>query len=144
MPLFGIMYSERGQLKIYNRIVPSSLALPEAERLVLLFILQRTVGWRKAWEVIAPKEFENGAFRRIAGQKVMIVPGTGLRTEQVIQAVEALKTMGAVEAYYYRARNAYRVVEDWCHPALPPHGDRAVWTVRETDYVYSEQANDEE
>ena len=143
MALFGITYSERAQLKIYSRVIPSCFSLSEYERLVLLFILQRTVGWRKAWEVIAPREFEVGAFRRKAGQKIMIVRGTGLAPGRVIQAVQSLRTMGAIETHEYPSRTAYRVIEDWCHPDLPQEGDYAPWRVNEVEYRYSECANDE-
>lgn len=141
---FGIRYSQRAQLKIYNRIVPSCLALPERERLVLLFVLQRTVGWRKAWDLIYAKEFEIGAFRKNAGKKSMIVPGTGLPPDQVTQAIASLQAMGAVEAHGYGSRTAYRIVEDWCHPELPQGSNYEIWKVNESEYIYSERVNDED
>ena len=141
---YGIRYNERAQLKIYNRIVASFFCLPEDERLVLLFILQRTVGWGKAWKTISPQDFSTGVFRGDAGQRNVIIGGTGLASDRVTQALRSLQGMGAVEAHELGRQTIYRIIEDWCHPELPTEGRYRIWSVHESEYAYDEAANQEE
>ena len=139
MVMFGIRYTERAQLKIYNRVVPSYFSLGEDERTVLLFILQRTVGWRRAWELISPKEFQNGAFRRKFGKRTLVIRGTGLPTDRVAQAIRALSKIGAIEVCEIGTKTAYRIVEDWCHADLEGFG---IWGPNDNDYLYDEDEGD--
>lgn len=136
MIYFGVTYTKIGQLKMYNRVVPSSLSLPPEERSVLLFILQRTVGWGKMWEAISPVQFERGVFRRSGGKRHVIVRGTGLPYAQVSQAIAILRAMGAADTEEYGSRTVYRIIPEWLHSDL--REGAAIWEVNEADIMYHE------
>lgn len=139
MIYLGVTYTERGQLKMYNRVVPSSFSLPQAERSVLLFILQRTVGWRKVWEAISIKQLVGGVFRRSGGKRHAIVRGTGLPTHEVSRAIAILREIGAVETEEHGPRTIYRIVPEWIHPDLLGGTAYAIWQITESDYIYHEE-----
>ena len=127
--------TERGQLKVYNRIVRSSLSLGEAERLTLLFVLDRTIGWQKVLKAISHAEFLNGVFRKKAGHRRLVVHGTGLSWERVCQAIHSLEGMGAIRVHRLGSADVYEINDDWCHPDLPREGACKVWDLNESDYI---------
>jgi len=133
-------HTERGQLKLYSRTVRNSNALPVTQGLVLLFILDRTIGWQKVFETISVGEFARGSFRRKSGRRFKIAPGTGLSSKEVVAAISDLREIGAIEVSNVGSKTAYRVAEDWCHPDLQHAG---MWRLNESDYVYSADRGDQ-
>ena len=130
----GYRFTERGQLKIYNRIVSSSFSLPDHERLVLLFILDRTVRWRKVFAFISMPEFQNGVFRR----RRVVVRGTGLAPELIEQALENLERTGAIDSIRTMSGMAYCINETWCDRDLLER-----WEINDDDLVRDDQADEE-
>ena len=135
----GYKYTKLGQLKLYNRIVRSSFSLPDAERSVLLFILDRTVGWQKAAETISNKEFERGVYRRKGGQSRLVTQGTGLSPEQINRAVAALCELRAIEVDHIASKSIYGIEAKWCHPELEIKGMSKIWSVGEGDFIYKNE-----
>lgn len=142
-PLHFHSYSERGQLKIYQRTLNSAFSLSNNERLVLLFILERTVRWKRAWEYISEREFSNGVFRRQEGARRIVVRGTRLSAEAVDRAIASLRQMGAIETDTNPAGKGYRINENWRHPELISMGHLNLWDLSEGDYEYDEGAGGE-
>lgn len=126
-------YTTLGELKIYGRTIRSSFSLPDVERNVMLFVLDRTVGWHNVWEFISPSEFVNGVRRRKSGNVRVVVAGTALTLEQLDEALASLKERGAIEIDRIGDKVVYKVNEDWSHPDLqgPP-----MWELNEADYDY--------
>ena len=130
------VFTTLGQLKIYQRIVRSSLSMAEPERRVLLFILDRSIGWNKASEIIATQEFVEGVFRRKKGHRRTIVRGTGLTTQQLREALDNLHEIGAITWADEPRGTRYWIDEDWCHSELRVVGGKFMWEVHENDYRY--------
>ena len=131
----GYRYSERGQLKIHSRVNRCSLFLSEEERLVLLFILDRTIGWRKVWATISCSQFVNGVIRRSGEGAIRVASGTRLTPSQVDGALTRLLEGGAIEIERFAGKVAYKINEYWCHPSLQEVG---MWELNESDYDYDE------
>jgi len=129
-------YGQSGQLKIYARTVRSCLSLPEDERLVMLFVLDRSVERGNSLAIISLKEFEGGIIRKKAGKRVTVVRGTGLAPERVTIAIDALREAGAITACRQGSNISCYINEDWLHPDLPQQGQFALWSVNESDYIY--------
>ena len=129
-------YKPSGQIKIYSRIVRGSLALPEDQRLVLLFVLDRSIERGNSLATISLKEFEGGIIRKKAGKRVTVVPGTKLPPERLIAAIDALRDAGAITISRREANIFCSINEDWLHPVLPRTGPYALWGVNERDYLY--------
>ena len=130
----GYRYTEVGELKIYTRTVRSALCLSELERVVLLFILDRTIGWHKVWDTISSAQFVSGVIRR-GGQRV--ASGTRLTTSQINEALSCLRESEAIELDRSRGKVAFKINEYWCHPDLR---DCGMWELHENDYDYDNAA----
>jgi hypothetical protein len=141
--LDGYSYNFRGQLKIYQRMVRSSFSLADHERSVLLFVLDRTIGWRRLSTRISMSEFYNGVFRGTGPSRTLVVRGTGLTAEQLTLAIARLVELGAIETQSTPPHVIYRIKEAWIHPELPGAGPLSLWEVNESDYVYREEPEDE-
>lgn len=135
----GHKYTEIGQLKIYNRIVRNSFLLPYEQQVTLLFVLDRTVGWKKSHSSISISEFEHGVFREKSNSRTLIVPGTGLPPERVTLALGALKGSGAIEVDQVKSNTWYGINEEWHHPDFSPASSWQPWTLNESDYVYDDE-----
>jgi hypothetical protein len=135
-------YTERGYLKIYNRVVRNALSLGATERVVLLFILDRTAGWRKVTEEISDEEFLGGVFRGLRGQKHVIVRGTGLEASELSEAITNLQQMGAIAVDRVGSKSLYRIEEGWCHPEITRERRWRPWEFNEADYHYPEGQDD--
>ena len=129
-------YCQSGQFKIYARTVRSCLSLPEDERLVLLFVLDRIVERGNSFAVISLKEFEIGVIRKKAGERRPVIRGTGLSPERVALAIDALREIGAIRAHGRASNISCYINEDWLHPELPQEGPLAMWGLTESDYEY--------
>lgn len=127
----GYTYTVLGELKIYSRTIRSAMCLPEEERLVLLFILDRTVGWHRVWETISPSQFADGVSRR----GLVVGRGTGLRSAEVDDALQHLQTLGAIRVERHGRAIAYKVDEYWLHPDLQGYG---MWELNEGDFEYEQ------
>ena len=134
MPHYG--YSQSGQFKIYARFVRSCLSLSEDERLVLLLVLDRSVERGNSLAVISFKEFERGVVRKKAGNRSLVVRGTGLPWERVTLAIDALCEIGAITAYRQASSVSCHINETWLHPELPSQGPLAMLRLNESDYAY--------
>ena len=132
----GYKYSELGELKIYTRIVRSSLFLLEEERVVLLFILDRTIGWHKVWNTNSSGQFVGGVKRRRKGKRVVVASGTHLTSDQVNGALMRLLEREAIEIERFGKKVAYKINEYWCHPDLQELG---MWEVNESDFDYGHE-----
>ena len=143
-PLHFHRYTELGQLKIYQRTLNSAFSLSDEERLVLLFILERTVRWKREWAYISEKEFSNGVFRRREGTRRIVVRGTGLPADALDRAIASLRQMGAIEMATNAAGAGYRIKENWRHPELISMGPLNLWDLNEGDYNYDEGADGDE
>jgi len=132
----GYKYMELGQLKLCTRTVRNSFCLPRAEQVVLLFILDRTVGWNKVEEKISTSQFVNGVIRRKRGHDILMAGGTRLTVDEVNEALTRLKERGAIETTSCEGKVAYSVNEDWCHPDLRELG---MWELNESDYDYEHE-----
>ena len=137
MPQCGYRYTELGELKIYTRTNRNSFCLPEPQRRVLLFILDRTIGWHKVWKIISPSHFIRGVSNRLGSAGRFVIRGTGLTSEQVNQAVENLRKLGAIEVQGDPSRMSFRINELWSHPDLTE-----MWQLGEGDYEYEEDGED--
>lgn len=137
--LCNYKYTMLGQLKIYNRTNRGSFSLPDIDRIVLMFILDRTVGWRKVWERISPSEFINGVKRRRSGRVILMVNGTNLTPDQLDGAIAGLQERGAIKILNINGIKFYKVSEDWSPTALEASG---MWELGEGDYDYYEDAGD--
>jgi hypothetical protein len=126
-------YDRVGELKIYTRIVRSVMCLTEQERLVLLFILDRTIGWHRVWETISEQEFIGGVFRRRGGHKLTVVRGTGLSRSQLRGALVSLQHLDAITLGRLGSRTEYKINEYWCHPDVR---QCAMWNVGEGNFEY--------
>lgn len=133
----GYNYTPLGQLKVYNRTIRQARLLSADSQAVLLFILDRTIGWRKVWEAISFLEFQNGIFRRRGGERVLVAPGAGLSTNRAKRAIAALRLCGAIEVMSVRSKQHYRIVPEWHHCDLTGVRSRT-WELNETDYVYDD------
>lgn len=131
----GYKFTELGELKIYNRTIRSALCLSGPEQVVLLFILDRTIGWRKLWETISPSQFVNGVIRRKRGRDIFVGSGTHLTSDQLNEALMRLRERGAIEIERRGGKVAYKINEYWCHPDLEELG---MWEITEGDYDYEE------
>lgn len=129
----GYNYTTLGELRIYSRIVRSSMCLPENERLVLLFILDRTVGWHRVWETISLSQFANGVNRHRGGSRVVVSRGTRLSPSEVTEALERLESLGAITADHWGPELAFKINENWLHPDLRSLG---MWELSEEDFDY--------
>lgn len=129
-------YRQSGQFKIYARVVRSCLSLSEDERLVLLFLLDRSVERGRSFAVLSLKELDVGIIRKKASKRVMVVQGTGLSPERVTTAIDALRGIGAITTYRQDANLSCHINEDWLHPDLPQQGQFALWGLNENDYIY--------
>ena len=136
----GYKYRPLAELKIYSRIVCSSLFLREDERVVLLFILDRTIGWHNVWETISTTQFANGVITRRRGCDVVAGSGTALTSDQVNAALTRLERRGAIEAETFRGKVAYKIEEHWCHPDLEELG---MWELNDSDFDYEEDTGGE-
>jgi hypothetical protein len=130
-------YHQSGKLKIYSRIVRSCFALSESERLVLLFIMDRSIERGRSFALIPMREFENGVTRKKDGKRVSVVRGTGLSSKQVAVAIDALQEIGAITASCGASQIFCHINEEWLHPDLPKKGKWAIWGLNESDYDYS-------
>jgi hypothetical protein len=137
----GIGYTQLGQLKIYSRTVRSAICLPEAERAVLLFILDRTIGWQRQWETITVAQFVRGVRRRWDGRRVTVAQGTRLDPAQIQAALQNLEELSAIEVERNGAAAEYKISEDWCHTDL--RGSR-MWELTENDLVHAEDVHDDD
>lgn len=138
----GYTYGLSGQLKFYNRVIRSIFLLSEEERLVLLFVLDRTIGWKKAAARISMNDFQAGVFRRVNKLRTLVAPGTGLEPEQIMQAITNLVERGALQMESYNREVWYGIDEDWCHSVI--RGSKfEPWRLVESDYVYDEQVQDD-
>lgn len=134
MPIYS--YSQSGQFKTYSRIVRSSFSLPEDERLVLLFVLDRSVERGNSLAVITLGEFEKGVVRKKGGNHTLVVRGTGLSPDRITAAIDALRQIGAITASSRGSQISCHINEDWLHPELPQEGRWAMWGLTESDYAY--------
>lgn len=141
MPHCGYKYTELAELKICTRTNRNSFCLPEAERLVLMFILDRTIGWHRVWEFISNRQFVDGVSRRRRGRDVLVIRGTGLMSGQVDEALTCLLERNAIAIGQFGRKMAYKVNEHWCHPDLE---DQRMWEVNESDYRYADDQTGEE
>lgn len=139
-PLHFHGYTGLGQLKIYERTVNNAFSLSEDERLVLLFILERTVRWRTEWAYISEREFSNGVFRWRGGARRIVVRGTNLTGHALRRAIATLRQMGAIVTDTDPAGTGYRINENWRHPELISMGGLDLWDLNESDYHYDEGA----
>jgi hypothetical protein len=135
----GFTYTTLGELKIYSRTVRSSMCLPERDRALLLFILDRTVGWHRPSEIITPSQFASGVRRRRHGSMVVFARGTGLTPAQVDEGIERLQRLGAIELEHYETQVAYKINPDWCHPDIQGSG---MWELQDDDFEGEEDAED--
>lgn len=135
----GYKYSKLGELKIYNRVCRSLLFLSEEERLVLLFILDRTIGWHKVWSTISSAQFVGGVVSRRGKRAIVRAKGTRLTSDQVEEALTRLRDRGAINIDRFGAKVAYKINEYWSHPGLDASG---MWRVEESDFEYDEDAGD--
>ncbi len=131
-------YNQLGQLKIYTRTVRSALCLPEPERVVLLFILDRTIGWRKVWDSITSGQLVSGVMRRKEGRAVVVTSGTRLTASQINETLERLLERKAIEIERFGDRADYKINENWCHPDLRGLG---MWELNDSDYDPDEGAD---
>lgn len=129
-------YRQSGQFKIYSRIVRSCFSLSEDERLVLLFVLDRSVERGNSFATISLKEFESGIVRKSAGRRYVVVQGTGLPPERIIGAINALREIGAIQASGNGSTISCGINDDWLHSELPQQGKWAIWGLTERDYEY--------
>lgn len=129
-------YSQNGQFKVYARFVRSCFSLDEDERLILLFIIDRSVERGKSTADITLKEFEGGIFRKRAGKRYMVVRGTGLPPQRITNAIDALVQIGAIQAYCNGPSFYCNINDGWLHPELPQQGPWAMWQLTESDYDY--------
>ena len=132
-------HNNLGQLKIYQRTVNSAFSLGDEERLVLLFVLERTIRWGRVWERISESEFFNGVFRRRNGQRMMVVRGTRVSAAALDRAIASLRQMEAIETHTTPSGTSYRINESWRHPELLTMGNLDLWDLNESDYVYPEE-----
>jgi len=131
-------YTTLGQLKISTRTNRNAFCLPHAERLVLMFILDRTIGWHNVWATISLRQFVKGAFRRKNGRDCLLVRGTGLTFNEVEMALTRLRERDAIEIERFGRRIAYKINELWCHPDLTR---LKMWEINNSDY---DEADDDE
>lgn len=141
-PLNTFHYKERGQLKVYQRTLNSAFSLGNDERLVLLFILERTVRWRTEWAYISESEFSNGVFRRREGIRGIVVRGAALPPEKFERAITSLCEMGAIETHSTGLKTSYRINENWRHHELLEMGRLNLWDLNETDYEYAQECDE--
>ncbi|WP_148650936.1 hypothetical protein [Sphingopyxis granuli] len=134
MPHHG--YRQSGQFKIYARTVRNCLSLPEDQRIVMLFVLDRSVERGKSLAMISLKEFECGIFRKKAGKRVIVVAGTKLPPARISAAIYALRDAGAITASRQGATICCSINDSWLHSELPQEGRYSLWGVNEGDYVY--------
>ena len=139
MSLCNYEYTTLGQLKIYNRTNRNSFSLPDTERIILMFILDRTVGWRKVWEKISPSEFVSGVKRRRGQRIIVIVNGTHVTPDQLNEALIGLEERGAIEILHIRGKTFYKISDEWSPSELEGSG---MWELGEGDYDYYEEAGD--
>lgn len=125
-----------GLYKISSRSVRNSLSLSRDERDVFLFILDRTIGWKKVWECFPMREFVHGVYRGRPGRRRLVTASVDLRPEAIAAALAALKSVGAIEPAELAPDTCYRIVEDWTHPNLLGRGRNAMWEVNEADRDY--------
>jgi DNA-binding transcriptional ArsR family regulator len=135
----GYIYTTLGELKIYSRTVRSSMCLPDRERALLLFILDRTIGWHRPLKFITLSEFSSGVRRRKLGREVVFARGTGLPPAQVVEGLEWLQRLGAIELEHYGPKVAYKLNSDWCHPDIEGSG---MWELQEGDFEGEEDAEE--
>lgn len=133
MPSRDYTYDRLGELKIYTRVVRSVICLTEQERLVLLFILDRTIGWHRVWAFISEREFIGGVFRRRGGRKLTVARGTGLTRSQLSGALESLQQLDAIQLGRLGNRTEYKINEYWCHPDVL---EFEMWNVGEGNFKY--------
>lgn len=129
-------YQQSGQFKIYARTVRSCLSFPEDQRLVMLFVLDRSVERGNPLATISLKEFEHGIFRKVAGKRIMVVAGTKLPPARISAAIDALRDAGAITASRQGASMCCSINDSWLHSELPQGGRYSLWGVNEGDYIY--------
>ncbi|MGE0773950.1 MAG: hypothetical protein AB7L36_02785 [Sphingomonadaceae bacterium] len=105
---------------------------------MLLFILDRTIGWHKVWKIISLSHFVDGVPDRLGGAGRFMVRGTGLTPAGVNRAIDSLSKMGAIEVQGEWPRMGYRINELWKHPDL-----REMWELNESDYIYDHDIEDD-
>lgn len=135
MTLFKHNYNILGKLKVYSRTVRNAMCLPDRERGLLLFILDRTLGWGRTSEIISTRQFIGGVSRPRGGRKIVFGMGTGLSAADVHDGLQHLQRLGAIRAVRQGNAVEYEVVEDWSHPNLDGSG---MWGLNDADYDYEE------
>lgn len=121
--------SERGQLKLCQRLIRLGMVLPQAQHRVLLAIYDRTFAWRKSEAVISDAHFLEGV-RAGHNQRWDAAP-IGLTRQELHDALDALADMGAIERSGPPRPITYSINVYWAPP-----GFRHMWEVNETDYLY--------
>jgi len=138
MPYCSYRYTTLGQLKISTRTNRNSFFLPDAERRVMMFVLDRTIGWHNVWAPISLRHFVNGVFRRKNGRDLVLIRGTGLTLDEVKEAVARLHEHQAIEIEQLGRRTIYKINEFWSHPDLR---SLHMWEINGGDY---EESGDDE
>ena len=123
--------SSLGRLKVVTRFLRYGQSLAPEVLKVLLFILDRTVGWNKAMVAISRRDFMNGTRSRRRNE-LSCLP-IGLSMDVVNEAIALLVEVGAIRANTIRASTYYSLNYDWEVPGLMP-----MWEVDEDDYCYPE------